>query len=182
MPTGNAAQGIYEVVDGKHYGADCCWEFGNASTDNCSHGAGPTDALFFGNDYWAKGAGAGPWFWGNFGRELWPDDPFGMCVELGNCVVNPSMNTDYVFGVLKASQSSGALRVGSTQAGGLTTVYNGSTERAPQLHGGIILGISEDNSNSSEGTFYEGAITSGRPSDATDVAVFANVQAAKYGR
>jgi hypothetical protein len=43
------------------------------------------------------------------------------------------------------------------------------------------VGIAEDNSNSSYGTFCEGAITSGRPSDATDAAVLANVQAAGYG-
>jgi len=49
------------------------------------------------------------------------------------------------------------------------------------MQGGIILGLGEDGSNSSLGTFFEGAITAGRPSDATDAAVLANVQAAKYG-
>ena len=50
------------------------------------------------------------------------------------------------------------------------------------MKGGIILGIGEDNSNWSQGTFFEGAITTGRPSDATDAAVLANVQAARYGQ
>jgi len=48
--------------------------------------------------------------------------------------------------------------------------------------GGIILGIGGDNSNSSQGTFFEGAITAGQPSDATDALVLTNVQAAKYGQ
>jgi hypothetical protein len=48
--------------------------------------------------------------------------------------------------------------------------------------GGIVLGVGGDNSNNSWGTFYEGAITVGAPSDATDLAVFKNVQAAKYGQ
>jgi len=53
---------------------------------------------------------------------------------------------------------------------------------ALEIGGAIILGIGGDNSNWSAGTFFEGAITAGRPSDATDAAVLANVQAAKYGQ
>jgi hypothetical protein len=49
------------------------------------------------------------------------------------------------------------------------------------MHGGIVLGIGGDNSNSSQGTFFEGAITAGRPADSTDAAVLKNVQAAGYG-
>jgi hypothetical protein len=48
--------------------------------------------------------------------------------------------------------------------------------------GAIILGIGGDNSNSAIGTFYEGAITTGDPSSATDDAVQANIVAAGYGR
>ena len=48
--------------------------------------------------------------------------------------------------------------------------------------GAIVLGVGGDNSNNSYGTFYEGAIVSGYPSDATDLAVFQNVKAAGYGR
>ena len=44
-----------------------------------------------------------------------------------------------------------------------------------------ILGIGGDNSNSSDGTFLEGAITAGRPSDATDALVHTNVKAVGYG-
>jgi hypothetical protein len=68
------------------------------------------------------------------------------------------------------------------QAGNLVTVYDGQAPSSPQLGGGIILGIGSDNSNSSQGTFFEGAITAGRPSEATDDAVFKNVQAAGYGK
>jgi Alpha-L-arabinofuranosidase B, catalytic len=45
-----------------------------------------------------------------------------------------------------------------------------------------VLDAVGDNSNNSFGTFYEGAITVGRPSDATDLAVMQNVQAAGYGK
>jgi hypothetical protein len=46
--------------------------------------------------------------------------------------------------------------------------------------GAIILGIGGDNSNSSAGTFYEGVMTSGYPTDATENAVQANIVAAGY--
>jgi hypothetical protein len=46
--------------------------------------------------------------------------------------------------------------------------------------GSIILGIGGDNSNSSAGTFYEGVMTSGYPSDATENAVQANITTVGY--
>jgi len=49
------------------------------------------------------------------------------------------------------------------------------------MPGSIILGIGGDNSNSSNGTFYEGCITAGRPSDQTDTLILLNVSAARYG-
>ena len=49
-----------------------------------------------------------------------------------------------------------------------------------QKQGAIVLGNGGDNSNSAQGTFYEGVMTAGYPSDATDQKVQANVVAAKY--
>jgi hypothetical protein len=46
--------------------------------------------------------------------------------------------------------------------------------------GAIILGIGGDNSKGSAGTFYEGVMTSGYPSDATEDAVQANIDATTY--
>ena len=39
-----------------------------------------------------------------------------------------------------------------------------------------------DNSNNSFGTFYEGAVTNGSPSNATDLLIMKNIQAAGYGK
>jgi hypothetical protein len=47
--------------------------------------------------------------------------------------------------------------------------------------GAIILGIGGDNSNWAVGTFYEGAMTTGYATNATDSAVQANIVAAGYG-
>jgi hypothetical protein len=59
MPTGTAAQGVYEVVDGRREDTGFRWEFGNASTDNCYGPGGETSALFFGSDVWARPVIAG---------------------------------------------------------------------------------------------------------------------------
>jgi hypothetical protein len=42
------------------------------------------------------------------------------------------------------------------------------------------MGVGGDNSNNSEGTFFEGAVTNGAPSDATDLLIMKNIQAVGY--
>ena len=46
--------------------------------------------------------------------------------------------------------------------------------------GAIILGIGGDNSNGAQGTFYEGVMTSGYPSDDTENSVQENIISAIY--
>jgi hypothetical protein len=46
--------------------------------------------------------------------------------------------------------------------------------------GGILLGTGGDNGNGSSGTFFEGVMTSGFPTEATTDTVQANIVAAKY--
>jgi hypothetical protein len=48
--------------------------------------------------------------------------------------------------------------------------------------GAIILGIGGDNSNGSQGTFYENCMTSGYATDEVDAAVQANIVAVGYGQ
>lgn len=48
--------------------------------------------------------------------------------------------------------------------------------------GAIIIGIGGDNSNKAQGTFYEGIMTSGYPSDATEDSVQADIVAAGYAK
>ena len=77
-----------------------------------------------------------------------------------------------------------AILGGNAQSGGLSTFYSGVRPRAGYnpMHkeGAIILGIGGDNSKGSAGTFYEGVMTSGYPSAATENAVQANIVAAGY--
>jgi hypothetical protein len=185
LPSGTAAQGIYEIVDGKRANAGCCWNFGSAQRDSCSTGGtGAMNTISFGLKFvWGTGAGNGPWFMGDFEGGVWAGGSGAATVQNPS---NPSVTWDYGFGILKTDTANGtpqyAIRVGNAQSGGLTTAYDGKAPAPWNLQGGIVLGIGGDNSNTSYGTFFEGAITAGRPSDATDLAVLQNAQAAGYGK
>ena len=85
--------------------------------------------------------------------------------------------------MLKGEPNQWAIRGGNAQSGCLSTVYSGvrpSGYNPMQKQGAIILGIGGDNSNDSAGTFYEGVMTSGYPSYATETAVQANIVAVGY--
>ena len=179
MPVDAEAQGIYEVVDGTRYDPTCCWDFGNGTTNNCDSSTGTTNALFFGTGYWGKGAGNGPWFMADF-QVMWSG---GSGVSSAINVDNPTITYDYAMGILKTNAANYAIRVGNARSGSLVTAYDGALPFASfQMKGGIMLGMGSDRSDSSLGTFFEGAITAGRPSDATDAAIMANVQEAHYGQ
>jgi hypothetical protein len=182
MPTMTAAQGIYEIADGKRIGAACCWDFGNVRKDNIAGGTGTMAALFFGTGFWGKGVSPGPWFLGDFEAGVWATGSGASSAMNPNL---PSSNMSYAFGVVKTSTASSpqyAIRVGDATTGTLMTAYDGQAPANWSLSGGIVLGIGGDNSNSSQGTFFEGAITAGRPPDATDEAVHMNAIGAGYGK
>ena len=175
MPTGNTDQGIYMVNDGKYFGSACCYDFGNVGTDNCNGSV--MNTLFFGTGYWGKGSGSGPWYEADFEGGVWACGSVGSNVT---CPDTPPMTMDFPFGLLKTSSGKYAIRVADAQSGTLTTTYDGAAPKQWNNMGGIVLGIGGDNSNHSYGTFFEGAITSGRPSDATDAAILKSVQTAGF--
>lgn len=58
VATGDAAQGMYAVLDGTHYNGACCFDYGNAETNNMDTGNGHMEAIYFGtNTGWGSGAG-----------------------------------------------------------------------------------------------------------------------------
>ena len=78
-----------------------------------------------------------------------------------------------------------AIKGGDATQGALKVHWDG--KRAPgyapmKKQGAVILGIGGENSDNSDGTFYEGVMTTGYASDATDDKVQANVVAAGYGK
>jgi hypothetical protein len=56
------AEGQYWVVNGKHFNAGCCFDYGNAEIDSRDDDNGTMETLYFGNATpWYSGAGDGPW-------------------------------------------------------------------------------------------------------------------------
>jgi hypothetical protein len=95
----------------------------------------------------------------------------------------PPINHRFVTAIVKGEPNHWAIRGGNAQSGGLTTMFDGPRPNGyhpMKKEGAILLGIGGDNSNGARGTFYEGVLTSGYPSAATENTVQANIAAAGY--
>lgn len=182
IATGDAAEGIYAVLDGTHSNSGCCFDYGNAETNSHDNGNGTMEAVYFGTiKTWGYGSGNGPWIMADLENGLFSG------VNQHYNSGDPSISDRYLTAVVKGGANHWAIRGGNAQSGALSTFYDGvrpnvSGYNPMKKEGAIILGIGGDNSNSSAGTFYEGVMTSGYPSDATENAVQANITAAGYGK
>ncbi|KAF9566037.1 glycoside hydrolase family 54 protein [Agrocybe pediades] len=177
---GDAAQGMYAVFDGTHFNGGCCFDYGNAETNSHDTGAGHMEAIYFGNiNVWGTGSGSGPWIMADMENGLFSG------VNVKQNTGDPTITDRFLTAVVKGQPNNWAIRGGNAASGSLSTFYNGPRPNASGYNpmskeGAIILGIGGDNSNGAQGTFYEGVMTSGFPSDATENAVQANIVAAKY--
>jgi non-reducing end alpha-L-arabinofuranosidase len=178
IPTGGQAQGAYMVASGTHVNNGCCFDYGNAETNNDDNGNGHMEAVNLGTSCWASPCtGSGPWITGDLENGLYQG--------AGSKPSNTGNNSQFVTAMLKSNnQTTFEIEGGNSQSGGLTTWYNGSLPpngyKPMSLEGAIVLGTGGDNSNGSIGTFFEGVMTAGVPSDAADAAVQANIVAQGY--
>ncbi|HEY7485864.1 MAG TPA: arabinofuranosidase catalytic domain-containing protein [Streptosporangiaceae bacterium] len=181
IATGDQPEGMYAIFDGTHFNGGCCFDYGNAETNSLDNGNGHMEAIYFGNiTVWGFGTGNGPWVMADLENGLFSG------VNQRFNANDPTVNFRYLTAIIKGEPNHWAIRAGNAQSGGLSTFYNGVRPNVAgynPMHkeGAIILGIGGDNSKSSAGTFYEGAMTSGYPSDATENAVQANITSAGYG-
>jgi hypothetical protein len=190
IATGDQPESMYMVTSGKHYNSLCCFDYGNAETTNNDDGNGTMEAIYFGNQKTS-------WGWGNVTPNA--DNTIGPWVEadlenglfagpvFNEYKANTAVPYDYVTAMVKGKAGGFAIKAGNSNSGTLKTMYEGdrpsmSGYNPMKKQGAIILGIGGDNSNGSQGTFYEGCMTSGYASSATDEAVQANIIAAGYGR
>ncbi|KAF9476555.1 Arabinosidase B [Pholiota conissans] len=177
---GDAPQGMYAVFDGTHFNSGCCFDYGNAETSSRDTGNGHMEAIYFGTEsFWGSGSGSGPWIMADLENGLFSG-------------ANPKQNTAdqtisdrFVTAIVKGEPNQWSIRGGNAASGALSTFYSGARPSVSGYNpmskeGAIILGIGGDNSNSAQGTFYEGVMTTGYPSDATENSVQANIVAAKY--
>ncbi|MFZ1014183.1 MAG: arabinofuranosidase catalytic domain-containing protein, partial [Terracidiphilus sp.] len=178
------AEGQYWVVNGLHFNSGCCFDYGNAETDSRDDDNGTMETAYFGNATpWFSGSGHGPWIMTDQENNL-----VG-CVNADGtkgCVNLPSIDWRFVTAMAKGEPHHWTSMGGDAQRGALSVMFDGSRVNATydpmRKQGAILLGNGGDNSNSSQGTFYEGAMTAANtfPSNDTDQRVQANVVAAKY--
>ncbi|EIN04645.1 family 54 glycoside hydrolase [Punctularia strigosozonata HHB-11173 SS5] len=176
--TGDAAEGMYAVLDGTHFNNVCCFDYGNAEVSATDTGNGHMEAIYFG-DRSNSGSGSGPWIMADLENGLYSGENQGLNSA------DQTISSRFVTAVIKGQPNNWAIRGGNAASGSLTTFYNGPRPNVTGYNpmskeGAIILGIGGDNSHGAQGTFYEGVMTSGFPSDATEDAVQANIVAAGY--
>jgi non-reducing end alpha-L-arabinofuranosidase len=138
------------------------------------------EAIYFGNiKVWGFGTGNGPWVMADLENGLYSGQNAGFNAN------DPTVNNRFLTAIIKGQPHHWAIRAGNAQSGGLSTFYDGPRPNVAgydpmRKEGAIILGTGGDNSIGSAGTFYEGVMTAGYPSEATENAVQANITAAGY--
>ena len=178
-------QSIYMVCDGTHFDSGCCFNYGNTSTNSRAVGRGTMETVYFGTaTAWGSGSGPGPWIMSDMEAGLFS----GYSAKQN--IPNPTIDSwAFVTGVVNGGGGNQwEIRGGNAQKEGLTTFYSGPRPGSREnnyyypMHrkGAVQLGNGGDNGNGSAGTFYEGVITKGYPTDATHNAVQANIVAARY--
>jgi Alpha-L-arabinofuranosidase B, catalytic/NPCBM-associated, NEW3 domain of alpha-galactosidase/Lamin Tail Domain len=178
------AEGQYWVVNGHHYNSGCCFDYGNAETDSRDDGNGTMETTYYGNaGAWYHGPPPGPWIMTDQENNLVGcvnPDGSKFCPDL------PIITWRFVTAMAKGEPHHWTSMGGDAQKGDLKIMFDGprvnATYNPMRKQGAILLGNGGDNSNGSQGTFYEGAMTAAGtfPSEATDQKVQANVVAAKY--
>ena len=177
-------EGMYYVIDGTHYDSGCCFDYGNSSTNGRAVGTGTMETTYYGTaTAWGSGNGEGPWIMSDMEAGL-----FSGYNAKKNDV--PSIDgwrfvSVYVNG---GGGNQWDLRGADATQEAVTTFYSGVRPGTPDsdayypMHkkGGMLMGNGGDNGNGSAGTFYEGVMTVGYPSDEAVNAVQKNIAAARY--
>ncbi len=178
------AEGQYWVINGHHFNGGCCFDYGNAEIDSRDDDNGTMETAYFGDTTgWIHGNPPGPWI------ETDQENNLVGCVNTDGsrlCAHLPDIHWRFVTAMAKGEPHRWASLGGDAQHGALTVMFDGprvnSSYDPMRKQGAILLGNGGDNSNSSQGTFYEGAVTASGtfPSDATDQLVQANIVEAGY--
>lgn len=185
VATNGQPESMYMVTSANGVNSGCCFDFGNAETNDDDNGNGHMDALNFSTRCvrFSPCYGTGPWvqvdlenglFQSNMGysqntRNTGTDAPFVTALTQNN-------GQDY-FSLKVANAQSGSL---STNYAGLLPTIQGGGYAPMQQEGAIVLGPGGDNSNTGTGEFFEGVMTAGVSTDTADDAVQANIVATRY--
>jgi non-reducing end alpha-L-arabinofuranosidase len=179
------AESMYMVTSASYVNEGCCFDFGNAETDNDDDGNGHMDAISFSTRCvrFSPCYGTGPWGQADLENGLFQSNE-----GYSENTLNTGSDYPFVTALLKNNgQDYFALKVGNAQSGSLSTNYagllpaiQGGGYSPMQQEGAIVLGTGGDNSNAGTGEFFEGVITAGLSSDTADDAVQASIVTAGY--
>ncbi len=179
VPTGSQPEGIYMVTSSNAVNGVCCFDYGSGEVDGNDDGNATMNAIYWGQACWTGGCtGNGPWVAGDLEN--------GMYLSAAG-PNNPSYTGTHLPFVSAWEKNNGTtnftLKVGDATTGGLTTTYSGalpSGYNPMKVQPSILLGTGGDNSDGDMGEFFEGAVTQGFPTDATENAVQASLSTAGY--
>ena len=160
-------EGVYMVSSALNLNEKCCFDFGNAESNDLDNKAGHMDAI----NVMCHGEPCSP----DAGLDM-EDGIYGhLKVPSGTAFVTDMGVSD--------GQHSYAIYQGNAQSGGLTStgiIPLPKGYQPMQQEGAIILGIGGDNSNSATGYFFEGVMTKGMPTEKALEKVQRNIVEAKY--
>jgi hypothetical protein len=170
-PKGTAAngqpEGVYMVTSALNLNSKCCFDFGNAETNNLDNKAGHMDAI----NIMCHGNPCRP----DAGLDM-EDGIYGhLKVPAGTTFVTDMGASDgqHTYAIYQGNAHSSALTTT-----GIIPLPNGY--QPMRQEGAIILGIGGDNSNWATGYFFEGVMTRGMPNAQAMEAVQRNIVAASY--
>lgn len=177
-------EGIYYVVNGLHYDSGCCFDYGNSSTNGKAVGTGTMETTYYGTSTnWGSGNGEGPWIMADMEGGLFS----GYNAKKNDVPSIDSWRYVSVF-VNGGGGNKWDLRGGDATKEDLITYYSGIRPGSPNndsyypmnKKGGLLLGNGGDNGNGSAGTFYEGVMTIGYPTDIAINNVQKNISEVNY--
>ncbi|KAA2252233.1 alpha-L-arabinofuranosidase [Solihabitans fulvus] len=180
VPVGSQPEGVYMITSSNYVDGTCCFDYGSGETSHTDTGNATMNAIYWGTACWfGNCTGSGPWVEADLENGMYHTGS-GSNKDPNN----QGVHHPFVSAWLKNNGTSNfTLKYGDATSGGLTTPYSGALPNGyspMRLDPSILLGTGGDNSPTGVGEFFEGAVTSGYPTDATENAVQANIAAAGY--
>ncbi len=179
-PTGSQPEGIYMVTSSNYVNQWCCFDYGSGENSHTDTGNATMNAIEWGTACWFNNCvGSGPWVEADLENGMYHTN-----TGSNKDPNNPGVHFPFVSAWEKNNGTTNfTLKYGNATSGGLTTPFSGPLPNGyspMKTDSSILLGTGGDNSNSGVGEFFEGAVTAGYPSDATENAVQATITAAGY--
>ncbi len=180
VPTGSRPEGIYMVTSSNYVNQWCCFDYGSGENSHNDTGNATMNAIYWGTACWFNNCtGTGPWVEADLENGMYHTN-----TGSNKDPNNSGVHYPFVSAWLKNNGTTNfTLKYGNGNSGGLTRTFSGPLPNGyspMRLESSILLGTGGDNSPTGQGMFFEGAVTNGYPSDATEDAVQANITSVGY--